>query len=188
MPPVGKHEDEENTAAETATETETAPEAPANEDGQQAQSPWDKNGEEFDPERAATLIQNLRNEVKALKAAAEPEETPTEEAPKEEPEEPAEPEPAPAAPDVEALTKDLAAAKADLAKTQALAAAGLPLDLLPYIPGTTEEEVAVAVEFLLQKFNEQRSQRPGVKPNPAQASNETPEDPKESVARAFFGM
>ena len=172
------------------------------------QSPWEKNGEEFDAERAAKLIQNLRAELSAAKAknkeaapsdeqeaeGAEPQEA--EETPAEEPAAAKEDEPEPPQPTPEQPTEDMAALKAQLVETElkltktlALAEAGLSLDLLPYVPGSTEEEIKTSIEFLLSKFNEARSSSrrpPSV--NPAQVSRDPAEDPKESAARAFFGM
>ncbi|WP_315551412.1 hypothetical protein [Rothia mucilaginosa] len=172
------------------------------------QSPWEKNGEEFDAERAAKLIQNLRAELSAAKAknkeaapsdeqeaeGTEPQEA--EVTPAEEPAAAKEDDPEPPQPTPEQPTEDMAALKAQLVETElkltktlALAEAGLSLDLLPYVPGSTEEEIKPSVEFLLSKFNEARSssrRTPSV--NPAQVSRDPAEDPKESAARAFFGM
>lgn len=172
------------------------------------QSPWEKNGEEFDAERAAKLIQNLRAELSAAKAknkeaapsdeqeaeGTEPQEA--EETPAEEPAAAEEDNPEPPQPTPEQPTEDMAALKAQLVETElkltktlALAEAGLSLDLLPYVPGSTEEEIKTSIEFLLSKFNEARSSSrrpPSV--NPAQVSRDPAEDPKESAARAFFGM
>ena len=167
------------------------------------QSPWEKNGEEFDAERAAKLIQNLRAELSAAKAknkeaapSDEQEAEGTEPQAAEEPAAAKEEEPEPPQPTPEQPTEDMAALKAQLVETElkltktlALAEAGLSLDLLPYVPGSTEEEIKTSIEFLLSKFNEARSSSsrpPSV--NPAQVSRDPAEDPKESAARAFFGM
>lgn len=170
------------------------------------QSPWEKNGEEFDADRAAKLIQNLRAELAAAKAKnkeaapsdeqeaeepQEPEETPAEEpaAAKEDTPEPPQPTPEQPTEDMAALKAQLVETELKLTKTLALAEAGLSLDLLPYVPGSTEEEIKTSIEFLLSKFNEARSSSrrpPSV--NPAQVSRDPAEDPKESAARAFFGM
>ena len=88
-----------------------------------------------------------------------------------------------------ALKAQLVETELKLTKTLALAEAGLSLDFLPYVPGRTEEEIKTSIEFLLSKFNEARSSSrrpPSV--NPAQVSRDPAEDPKESAARAFFGM
>ena len=149
------------------------------------QSPWEKNGEEFDADRAAKLIQNLRAELAAAKAKNK-ESAPSDE---QEAEEPAAEEPAAATEDMAALKAQLVETELKLTKTLALAEAGLSLDLLPYVPGSTEEEIKTSIEFLLSKFNEARSssrRTPSV--NPAQVSRDPAEDPKESAARAFFGM
>ena len=170
--------------------------------------PWEKNGEEFDAERAAKLIQNLRAELSAAKAknkeaapsdeqeAEDTEPQEAEETPAEEPAAAKEDDPEPPQPTPEQPTEDMAALKAQLVETElkltktlALAEAGLSLDLLPYVPGSTEEEIKTSIEFLLSKFNEARSSSrrpPSV--NPAQVSRDPAEDPKESAARAFFGM
>lgn len=171
------------------------------------QSPWEKNGEEFDADRAAKLIQNLRAELAAAKAKnkeaapsdeqeaegepQEAEETPAEEPAAAEEDEPELPQPTPEQPteDMAALKAQLVETELKLTKTLALAEAGLSLDLLPYVPGSTEEEIKTSIEFLLSKFNEARSSSrrpPSV--NPAQVSRDPAEDPKESAARAFFGM
>ena len=159
------------------------------------QSPWEKNGEEFDADRAAKLIQNLRAELAAAKAknkeSAPSDEQEAEEPAAEEPaaEEPAAEEPAAATEDMAALKAQLVETELKLTKTLALAEAGLSLDFLPYVPGRTEEEIKTSIEFLLSKFNEARSssrRTPSV--NPAQVSRDPAEDPKESAARAFFGM
>ena len=149
------------------------------------QSPWEKNGEEFDADRAAKLIQNLRAELAAAKAKNK-ESAPSDE---QEAEEPAAEEPAAATEDMAALKAQLVETELKLTKTLALAEAGLSLDFLPYVPGRTEEEIKTSIEFLLSKFNEARSssrRMPSV--NPAQVSRDPAEDPKESAARAFFGM
>ena len=149
------------------------------------QSPWEKNGEEFDADRAAKLIQNLRAELAAAKAKNK-ESAPSDE---QEAEEPAAEEPAAATEDMAALKAQLVETELKLTKTLALAEAGLSLDFLPYVPGRTEEEIKTSIEFLLSKFNEARSssrRTPSV--NPAQVSRDPAEDPKESAARAFFGM
>lgn len=137
--------DEQKSLDEKISDQEEAVEENAETTDQQ--SPWEKNGEEFDAERAAKLIQNLRAELSAAKAknkeaapsdeqeaeGTEPQEA--EETPAEEPAAAKEDEPAPPQPTPEQPTEDMAALKAQLVETElkltktlALAEAGLSLD------------------------------------------------------------
>lgn len=143
------------------------------------QAPWEKNGEEFDAERAKKLIADLRDENKALKAA------------KTEPK--AEDKPAPAAKTEEKPSTDLATeladAKAELAKARALAAAGLPLDFIPFIPGGDAEEIAAAVDFLASKIPAAQSgekKQPRLPVDPSQRA-QVSKDPYQAYAEQIFG-
>ena len=174
------------------------------------QAPWEKNGEEFDAERAKKLIAALRDENKALKAAkteskaedkpapaAKTEEKPADATKADADTAPAEPKaedkPAPAAKTEEKpsadLATELAAAKAELAKAKALAAAGLPLDFIPFIPGGDAEEIATAVDFLASKIpaaqsGEKKQSRLPVDPSQrAKAS----QDPYQAYVEQIFG-
>lgn len=143
------------------------------------QDPWEKNGEEFDAERAKKLIAALRDENKALKAAkAEPK---------------AEDKPAAAAKTEENpsadLVSELADAKAELAKAKALADAGLPLDFIPFIPGGEAEEIAAAVDFLASKIPAAQSgekKQPRLPVDPSQRAK-VPKDPYQAYAEQIFG-
>lgn len=153
-------------------------------------SPWDKSGEPYDAERAAKLISNqreenarLKAELSKLKAAGQDAQQPKQ------PEEPQEDSEATTAQRLEAAEAKLAEAEAKLKKISALAEASLPLDLVAYVPGQSDEEIAASVQFLLEKFNEVRAsagRAPSV--NLAQGTGESPESSRESAARAFFGM
>ena len=144
------------------------------------QAPWEKNGEEFDAERAKKLIAALRDENKALKAA------------KTEPK--AEDKPSPAEPKAEDkppadLATELADAKAELAKAKALAAAGLPLDFIPFIPGGDAEEIATAVDFLASKIPAAQSgekKQPRLPVDPSQRAKVS-KDPYQAYAEQIFG-
>ena len=143
------------------------------------QAPWEKNGEEFDAERAKKLIAALRDENKALKAA------------KTEPK--AEDKPADAAKTEEKPSTDLATeladAKAELAKAKALAAAGLPLDFIPFIPGGDAEEIAAAVDFLASKIPAAQSgekKQPRLPVDPSQRAKVS-KDPYQAYAEQIFG-
>lgn len=153
------------------------------------QAPWEKNGEEFDAERAKKLIAALRDENKALKAAkAEPkaEDKPaaaakTEDKPadatKAEEKQPAD------------LATELADAKAEIAKAKALAAAGLPLDFIPFIPGGDAEEIATAVDFLASKIPAAQSgekKQPRLPVDPSQRAKAS-QDPYKAYAEQIFG-
>nr|DAS48304.1 MAG TPA: protein of unknown function (DUF4355) [Caudoviricetes sp.] len=144
------------------------------------QAPGEKNGEEFDAERAKKLIAALRDENKALKAA------------KTEPK--AEDKPAPAEPKAEDkpsadLATELADAKAELAKAKALAAAGLPLDFIPFIPGGDAEEIATAVDFLASKIPAAQSgekKKPRLPVDPSQRAKVS-KDPYQAYVEQIFG-
>ena len=155
------------------------------------QAPWEKNGEEFDAERAKKLIAALRDENKALKAAkTEPkaEDKPSPAEPK------AEDKPSPAEPKAEDkppadLATELADAKAELAKAKALAAAGLPLDFIPFIPGGDAEEIATAVDFLASKIPAAQSgekKQPRLPVDPSQRAKVS-KDPYQAYAEQIFG-
>lgn len=154
------------------------------------QAPWEKNGEEFDAERAKKLIAALRDENKALKAAkTEPkaEEKPSPAEPK------AEDKPTDAAKAEEKPSTDLATeladAKAELAKAKALAAAGLPLDFIPFIPGGDAEEIATAVDFLASKIPAAQSgekKQPRLPVDPSQRAKVS-KDPYQAYADQIFG-
>ena len=164
------------------------------------QAPWEKNGEEFDAERAKKLIAALRDENKALKAAkAEPkaEDKPADAAKAEADTAPAEPKaedkPAPAAKAEEKPSTDLATeladAKAELAKAKALAAAGLPLDFIPFIPGGDAEEIATAVDLLASKIPAAQSgekKQPRLPVDPSQRAKVS-KDPYQAYAEQIFG-
>ena len=176
-------------------EPENTEDAPKEEGGpgqeqESPASPWDKNGEPYDAERAAKLISNqreenarLKAELSKLKAAGQDAQQPKQ------PEEPQEDSEANTAARLEAAEAKLAEAEAKLKKISALAEASLPLDLVAYVPGQSDEEIAASVQFLLEKFNEVRAsagRAPSV--NLAQGTGESPESSRESAARAFFGM
>ena len=164
------------------------------------QAPWEKNGEEFDAERAKKLIAALRDENKALKAAkTEPkaEDKPAATAKAEDDTAPAEPkaEDKPAAtakaeekPSTD-LATELADAKAELAKAKALAAAGLPLDFIPFIPGGDAEEIATAVDFLASKIPAAQSgekKQPRLPVDPSQRAKVS-KDPYQAYVEQIFG-
>lgn len=137
--------------------------------------PWDRDGEEFNPEVAWNLIQNLRADNSALRAdkaklsedlaavnAAEAEPEP---APEPEPVQPAEPE--------HDYAAELAAAQVENAKLRALAAAGLSLDLASMVAGTTADEVEANVTLLRESIGAAPVSRE-VPPNPAQVAEPAP--------------
>ena len=143
------------------------------------QAPWEKNGEEFDAERAKKLIAALRDENKALKAAK------TEPKAEDKPADAAKTEENPPAD----LASELADAKAELAKAKALAAAGLPLDFIPFIPGGDAEEIATAVAFLASKIPAAQSgekKQPRLPVDPSQRAKVS-KDPYQAYAEQIFG-
>lgn len=158
------------TVQETATET-TEP-TPA------AVPPWERDGVEFNPETAWNLIQNLRADNSALReekakltAAQAPE---------------PEPEPAPPAEPAHDYAAELAAAQVENAKLRALAAAGLPLDLAAVVAGSTADEVEANVAVLRESIGAAPVSRE-VPPNPAQAAEPAPVDPRLAWLNALRG-
>lgn len=142
----------------TPAAQEAAPETP--ETTPAAVPPWERDGEEFNPETAWNLIQNLRADKAKLSEdltaakAQEPE---------------PEPEPAPPAEPEHDYAAELAAAQVENAKLRALAAAGLSLDLASVVAGSTADEVEANVAKLRESIGAAPVSRE-VPPNPAQAS------------------
>ena len=124
--------------------------------------PWEREGVEFNPETAWTLIQNLRADNAALRAEKAKEQEPA-------PEPAPDPEPEPA-PNYEA---ELTAARVENAKLRALAGAGLSLDLAAVVAGSTAGEVEANVALLRESIGSATVSRE-VPPNPAQASGSEP--------------
>lgn len=165
---------------------------------QEATPPWERDGEEFNPERAWALIQALRAEKEQLKmkaeqaAAAEPAQAPVEPAKEEGAEEPAK---AGKTESQDAMAAELAAARAELDKVRALAAAGVDIALAPYLPEGTPEELAEHIELLRSKLGGGSAVSPtgqleGTKGtrlavDPAQHATHSPS--REELAAAFFG-
>lgn len=165
---------------------------------QEATPPWERDGEEFNPERAWALIQALRAEKEQLKtkaeqaAAAEPAQAPVEPAKEEGAEEPAK---AGKTESQDATAAELAAARAELNKVRALAVAGVDIALAPYLPEGTPEELAEHIELLRSKLGGGSAVSPtgqleGTKGtrlavDPAQHATHSPS--REELAAAFFG-
>lgn len=165
---------------------------------QEATPPWERDGEEFNPERAWALIQALRAEKEQLKmkaeqaAAAEPAQAPAEPAKEEGAEEPAK---AGKTESQDAMAAELAAARAELNKVRALAVAGVDIALAPYLPEGTPEELADHIELLRSKLGGGSAVSPtgqleGTKGtrlavDPAQHATHSPS--REELAAAFFG-
>lgn len=165
---------------------------------QEATPPWERNGEEFNPERAWALIQALRAEKEQLKtkaeqaAAAEPAQAPAEPAKEEGTEEPAK---AGKTESQDATAAELAAARAELNKVRALAVAGVDIALAPYLPEGTPEELAEHIKLLRSKLGGGSAASPtgqleGTKGtrlavDPAQHAAHSPS--REELAAAFFG-
>ena len=170
---------------------------------QEAIPPWERDGEEFNPERAWALIQALRAEKEQLKtkaeqaAAAEPAQAPAEPAKEEGTEEPVQEEPAKAGKteSQDATAAELAATRAELNKVRALAAAGVDIALAPYLPEGTPEELAEHIGLLRSKLGGGSAASPtgqleGTKGtrlavDPAQHAAHSPS--REELAAAFFG-
>lgn len=133
--------------------------------------PWERDGEEFNPEIAWNLIQNLRADNSALRAdkAKLSEDLAAAQAPEPEPE----PEPAQPAEPEHDYAAELAAAQVENAKLRALAAAGLSLDLASVVAGSTAGEVEANVAVLRESIGAAPVSRE-VPPNPAQASEPAP--------------
>ena len=164
--------DEPTTPAAQEAATETTETTPA------AIPPWERDGEEFNPETAWNLIQNLRADnsarraenakLRALAAARAPEPEP-----EPEPEPTPEPEPEqPSAPEHD-YAAELAAVQVENAKLRALAAAGLSLDLAAVVAGSTADEVEANVTLLRESIGSAPVSRE-VPPNPAQAAEPAP--------------
>lgn len=165
---------------------------------QEATPPWERDGEEFNPERAWALIQALRAEKEQLKmkaeqaAAAEPAQAPAEPAKEEGAEEPAK---AGKTESQDAMAAELAAARAELDKVRALAVAGVDIALAPYLPEGTPEELAEHINLLRSKLGGGSAVSPtgqleGTKGtrlavDPAQHATHSPS--REELAAAFFG-
>lgn len=170
---------------------------------QEATPPWERDGEEFNSERAWALIQALRAEKEQLKtkveqaATAEPAQAPAEPAKEEGTEEPAQEEPAKAGKteSQDATAAELAATRAELNKVRALAAAGVDIALAPYLPEGTPEELAEHIKLLRSKLGGGSAASPtgqleGTKGtrlavDPAQHATHSPS--REELAAAFFG-
>lgn len=170
---------------------------------QEATPPWERDGEEFNPERAWALIQALRAEKEQLKtkaeqaATAEPAQAPAEPAKEEGTEEPAQEEPAKAGKteSQDATAAELAATRAELNKVRALATAGVDIALAPYLPEGTPEELAEHIKLLRSKLGGGSAASPtgqleGTKGtrlavDPAQHATHSPS--REELAAAFFG-
>lgn len=170
---------------------------------QEATPPWERDGEEFNPERAWALIQALRAEKEQLKTkaeqavAAEPAQAPAEPAKEEGTEEPAQEEPTKAGKteSQDATAGELAATRAELNKVRALAAAGVDIAIAPYLPEGTPEELAEHIELLRSKLGGGSAASPtgqleGTKGtrlavDPAQHATHSPS--REELAAAFFG-
>lgn len=165
---------------------------------QEAIPPWERDGEEFNPERAWALIQALRAEKEQLKmkaeqaVAAEPAQAPAEPAKEEGAEEPAK---AGKTESQDAMAAELAAARAELDKVRALAVAGVDIALAPYLPEGTPEELAEHIDLLRSKLGGGSAVSPtgqleGTKGtrlavDPAQHATHSPS--REELAAAFFG-
>ena len=154
---------------------------------QEATPPWERDGEEFNPERAWALIQALRAEKEQLKTKAEQAATA----------EPAQEEPAKAGKteSQDATAAELAATRAELNKVRALATAGVDIALAPYLPEGTPEELAEHIKLLRSKLGGGSAASPtgqleGTKGtrlavDPAQHATHSPS--REELAAAFFG-
>ncbi|WP_237205762.1 hypothetical protein [Rothia nasimurium] len=163
-------------AAEEATEGTEAP-------------PWGSD-EDFNPESAWKLIQNLRGDKAKLqeKLSAQAGKAASEE------EEPSEPEPEPeeskaeSEPTVEQLKAEKQALQVELTKMRALHANGLPEEMAEFLPNGSDEEIGLAVEKLL-KFRGSATPAAGqpLPPNPAQVAGQNPPAPsKDELAREAF--
>lgn len=163
---------ETTTPAVQETATETTEPTPA------AVPPWERDGVEFNPETAWNLIQNLRADNSALreeKAKLTAAQAPA-----------PEPEPAPPAEPAHDYAAELAAAQVENAKLRALAAAGLPLDLAAVVAGSTADEVEANVSVLRESIGAAPVSRE-VPPNPAQAAEPAPVDPRLAWLNALRG-
>nr|DAN37707.1 MAG TPA: Major head protein [Caudoviricetes sp.] len=163
---------ETTTPAVQETATETTEPTPA------AVPPWERDGVEFNPETAWNLIQNLRADNSALreeKAKLTAAQAPA-----------PEPEPAPPAEPAHDYAAELAAAQVENAKLRAIAAAGLPLDLAAVVAGSTADEVEANVSVLRESIGAAPVSRE-VPPNPAQAAEPAPVDPRLAWLNALRG-
>lgn len=137
--------------------------------------PWERDGEDFNPEVAWNLIQNLRADNSALRAdkAKLSEDLAAVNAAESEPEPAPEPEPAQPAEPEHDYAAELAAAQVENAKLRALAAAGLSLDLASVVAGSTADEVEANVALLRDSISAAPVSRE-VPPNPAQVAEPAP--------------
>lgn len=150
--------------------------------------PWGSD-EDFNPESAWKLIQNLRGDKaklqERLNAQESQEATSEEEAPAEPEHEESKAEPEPT---VEQLKAEKQALQTELTKMRALHANGLPEEMADFLPNGTDEEIGLAVEKLL-KFRGSATPAAGqpLPPNPAQAAGQNPPAPsKDELAREAF--
>ncbi|MDO4820911.1 MAG: hypothetical protein Q4A03_02525 [Rothia sp. (in: high G+C Gram-positive bacteria)] len=177
--PVQQVETPEQTSEPAAEEATEGTEAP----------PWGSD-EDFNPESAWKLIQNLRGDKAKLqeKLSAQAGKAASEE------EEPSEPEPEPeeskaeSEPTVDQLKAEKQALQTELTKMRALHANGLPEEMAEFLPNGSDEEIGLAVEKLL-KFRGAGTPAAGqpLPPNPAQAAGQNPPAPsKDDLAREAF--
>lgn len=169
----------EETTETTPAVQEAAPET--TETTPAAIPPWEREGVDFNAETAWNLIQNLRADNTVLRA--EKAKLAVTQAP--EPE--SEPEPAPPAEPEHDYAAELAAAQVENAKLRALAAAGLSLDLASVVAGSTAEEVEANVSVLRESIGGTAPVSREVPPNPAQAAEPAPVDPRLAWLNALRG-
>lgn len=155
--------------------------------------PWEKNGEEFDAEKAWTLIQNLRSEKSELQSKLQTVADERDSAFGEREKVSTEVEQLKA--NLQLMEDDLSAKDKDISKIQtlrtkenALIERGLPRHLAQYIPDGDEEQITSAIE----DFTSIRGHQVGevLPPNPAQVADESTsaDGDKEAAAKKFFGI
>lgn len=160
-------------------------EAPAPQEESPTVSPWERDGEIFDHERAWKLVQNLK---------AEAPEPVAEESEQESAAEPAEAETSESQDDSAA---QIASLQAELARVKALASVGLSQDFAPFVPGVTSEEIEKNLATLQQLISDAANEKTeavltaapksrGMAPNPAQHAAPA-RDVYEETAEYIFG-
>lgn len=162
----------------------------------EANPPWERDGETFDPERAWKLVQNLKAELATVKAKQVEAPEPAAEEPAQEPEtEPTEAETSSAAQDDSVA--QIASLQAELARVKALAAVGLSQDFAPFVPGATSEEIEKNLATLQKLISDAANEKTeavlaaapksrGMAPNPAQHAAPA-RDVYEEAAEYIFG-
>ena len=175
---------QETETSDSAAEASETPGEQPKAQQEQKQAPW--TAENFNPEVAWQLVQNLRQEVADLKHTRKAARQDSDQDQSGDQTHPAQQDATQtdAAQEKDAQLNDLTQ---QLHKVTALSQAGLPLDLAELIPGGDERQINDAVTRLKGLTQAQQSTgRKAPAPDPAQAAAPAV-DPREALAAQFFG-